>query len=259
MKFSAILTRERRSVKRTKLDQSWSMNAPCSRETVWKNQHFNELCVPNLSGLWWIRVLDSSFFDTKWILRIASASNLQDFLVLPSTHVSNISVKNDFSTQFYSAHKSWMKLFRNDSMVKMIRIRFEICIQMLMERWKLLNLRVTAASKSVSDRPFDTLSPHSTPHNHYKTNFKKHVFPIFLLWWGSCPDKTMIRFRNTGLKVGVHKRFMIILKKYDFHKTKTIFPAFVKTCYDIEMYQHFRNMRRGEHQKVLQVGRCWYS
>ena len=40
MKFSAILTRERRSVKRTKLDQSWSMNAPCSRETVWEKSTF---------------------------------------------------------------------------------------------------------------------------------------------------------------------------------------------------------------------------
>ena len=40
MKFSAILTRERRSVKRTELDQSWSMNAPCSRETVWEKSTF---------------------------------------------------------------------------------------------------------------------------------------------------------------------------------------------------------------------------
>ena len=40
VKSSAILTRERRSVKRTKLDQSWSMNASCSRETVWKKSTF---------------------------------------------------------------------------------------------------------------------------------------------------------------------------------------------------------------------------
>ena len=187
MIFSAILTRERRSVKRTELDQSWSMNAPCSRETVWEKSTF-----------WWTMCSKS-----VWALMNQSARFVIFRHKVNSANSISVQLAGLFGAPLYACFKYFrQKRFLNAILQcpqelneivskwfggQMIRIRFEMCIQMLMERWKLLNLRVTATSKSVSDHPFDTLSPHSTPHNHYKTNFEKHVFSIFLVWCGCMP------------------------------------------------------------------------
>ena len=86
MKFSAILTRERRSVKRTKLDQSWSMNASCSRETFWKKSTF-----------WW-----SLCFKSVWALINQSARLVIFRHKVNSTSTSSVQLAGLFGAPLYA-------------------------------------------------------------------------------------------------------------------------------------------------------------